>query len=430
MAKRSNMKDFSLFINTLKELISFKSCNQPATETAPFGIENKYALAFFLNTAQKMGFETKNYDNYAGEVIFGEGQEIGIVGHLDVVPIGLGWESDPFTLTEKNGKYYARGISDDKAPLLSCLFALKELKDSGIFPKRKFRLIAGCDEETGWRDVEYLKTKTTLPEYGFSPDGNFPLSYAEKGMYEITFTTPVSSNVFAVTGGTVVNAVCDHALATVSNSLIDVELVKKHGLSLKNDNVIESFGKAAHGSTPHLGKNAIKPLLEYLCDLGERLQKVIDILFNDALNVGKMQNEQGFVTFSPDLISLSDGNLKITCDCRIPAPFTIDDVMEKFNSCDINVCVKERHPPVMVEKEGFFVQTLLNAHDSVLNVKSEPLSMGGSTFSRAFKKGCAFGPAFNGYENNIHDANENESKENLITAYKIYKKAIFDLATK
>ena len=430
MAKRSNMKDFSLYLNTLKELISFKSCNQTATENAPFGLENKKALEFFLNTANQMGFETKNYDNYIGEVIFGEGQEIGIIGHLDVVPIGLGWESDPFTLTEKEDKLYARGISDDKAPLLSCLFALKELKESGISPKRKFRLIAGCDEETGWRDVAYLKTKTTLPEYGFSPDGNFPLSYAEKGMYEITFTVPVSFSIKSIKGGTVVNAVCDYAQASVSDNFVEDDLIKKYGLSLKNDNVIESFGKAAHGSTPHLGKNAIKPLLEYLCEKGEDLSRVVDVLFCDVLEVGKMQNEQGFVTFSPDLISLENGVLKITCDCRIPAPFTIDEVMAKFNSCGLAVSVKERHPPVMVEKNGFFVQTLLDAHDSVLNVKSEPLSMGGSTFARAFNKGCAFGPAFNGYENNIHDANENESKENLITAYKIYKKAIFDLATK
>lgn len=422
------MKDFNKYIETLKSLLSFKSVNAPATDDAPFGVENKKALEFFLNLASEMGFQTINYDNYAGEVIFGQGEEVGIIGHLDVVPVGLKWDSDPFTLTERDEIYYARGISDDKAPLLSCLFALKELKDSGLIPNRKFRLIAGCDEETGWRDVEYLKSKTVLPEYGFSPDGNFPLSYAEKGMYEVAFTLPALKNFYNVSGGTVVNAVCDYAYATAKQNAIDEKLLKKHGLLLKNGNVIESFGKSAHGSTPRLGINALKALLEYMRDMGEDLSSAIDCLFYDREGVFDMTNEQGCVTFSPDLISQTTSTTTITCDCRIPASFTIDDVMEKFKRFDLPVKVKERHPPVMVEKDGWFVQTLLDAYDSVMGTKSKPLSMGGSTFARTFKKGCAFGCAFPNYDNRIHDANENESKENLINAYKIFKTAIFNLA--
>lgn len=421
------MKDFNLFIDTLKTLISFKSVYANPTPDAPFGIENKNALQFFLKTASDMGFETINYDNYIGEIVFGEGEEVGIIGHLDVVPVGSNWQTDPFTLTNIDGKYFARGVSDDKGPLLSCLFALKELKDSGKTPKRKIRLFAGCDEESGWRDVEYLKTKTTLPEYGFSPDGNFPLSYAEKGMTEIAFALPKIKGFFDIKGGTVVNAVCDYACAMAKDGFINQELLSKHGLSLKNDNVIESFGKAAHGSTPHLGKNAIKPLLEYMRDMGENLGFVIDCLFNDKFEIGKMQNEQGFVTFSPDLISQKGDVVTITCDCRIPAPFTLDDVMEKVNNFNLPVKIKCRHAPLMVEKDGWFIKTLIKAYDSVMHTNAQPISMGGSTFARAFNKGCAFGCSFEGYDNKIHDAGENESEQNLLTAYEIYKNAIFDL---
>ena len=83
---------------------------------------------------------------------------------------------------------------------------------------------------------------------------------------------------------------------------------------------------------------------------------------------------------------------------------------------------------MMVEKQGNFVQTLLNAYNSVSKENALPISIGGSTFARAFKKGCAFGPKFKGHVDNIHDANENASKTQLLTAYEIYKKAIFDLA--
>ncbi len=422
------MKNKTAYFTALEKLLSFESVYSTPEPNAPFGRANRQALDFFLNTAKDLGFETVNYDGYAGEVIFGNGQEIGIIGHLDVVPVGHGWDSPPFTLTKKDGKYFARGISDDKAPLLSCLFALKELKDSGENVGVKFRLIAGCDEESGWRDVEYLKTKTSLPEYGFSPDGNFPLSYAEKGMYEITFTLPKLNKFSQIKGGTVVNAVCDYAQAVQNDQKINLELIKKHGLSVKNGNVIESYGKAAHGSTPHLGKNAIKPLLEYMLDMGENVGNAIEYLFNDQLKVGELENEQGKVTFSPDLVFEKNGETYITCDCRVPAPFSLDTVMKKFNRFNMSVTVKTRHEPVMVQKDGWFVQTLLSAHDCVLGTESTPLSMGGSTFARAFKKGCAFGPSFPNYDNKIHDANENESEENLLTAYEIYKKAIFALA--
>jgi len=46
-----------------------------------------------------------------------------IYGHLDVQPASLsdGWDTEPFILTEKNGKLYGRGSTDDKGPVISWL---------------------------------------------------------------------------------------------------------------------------------------------------------------------------------------------------------------------------------------------------------------------------------------------------------------------
>ena len=46
-----------------------------------------------------------------------------IYGHLDVQPakISDGWDTEPFVLTEKNGKLFGRGSTDDKGPVLSWL---------------------------------------------------------------------------------------------------------------------------------------------------------------------------------------------------------------------------------------------------------------------------------------------------------------------
>lgn len=94
------------FLEDLAYLISLKTV-QGFGDNAPFGEENKKALLYFLEKAKKFGFETVNYDNYFGEVIFGSGEEFGIIGHLDVVPEGEGWATDPYTLTVKEGKVLA-----------------------------------------------------------------------------------------------------------------------------------------------------------------------------------------------------------------------------------------------------------------------------------------------------------------------------------
>lgn len=422
------MNDFYGYIKDLAQLISYKSVISQPQVNAPFGKEIKSCLDYFLSIAKNMGFETINYDDYAGEIIYGEGQEIGIIGHIDVVPTGIGWKTDPFTLTEISGVYYGRGVSDDKAPLLSCLYALKELKDSKVCCNKKFRLIVGCDEESGWRDIDYISKKTTLPKFGFSPDGDFPLSYAEKGIVEVSFSFPRLKKFIDIKGGTVVNAVCDYATAKALDGGIDLDKLNRFGLNINEHGIIESRGKSAHGSAPHLGKNAILPLFEYFLSMGEDVKGVIDNVFYDKGGATKIKTEQGNLTLSPDLICQDNDMITITCDCRIPAPKTIEDVLPIFDSYNLNVKTKIRHLPMMVEKQGNFVQTLLNAYNSVSKENALPISIGGSTFARAFKKGCAFGPKFKGHVDNIHDANENVSKTQLLTAYEIYKKAIFDLA--
>lgn len=422
------MKNYEDFINNLGELIAIESVEGTPENGAPFGKKVKDALTYFLDLAEKFGFKTINYDNYAGEIVYGEGQEIGIIGHLDVVPVGTGWTFPPFSLTEKDGYLIGRGIGDDKGAMLMMLYALKELKDSGKPCRKKFRFFVGCNEESRWQDVAYLKTKTTLPEYGFSPDGNFPVSYAEKGFYYVKVKIPPFKNFGAVSGGTVINAVCAYAEITPKADF-DKTLLSKHGLSYENGKIV-SRGVAAHGSEPQLGKNALLPLFEFLKDCGEDVGNVLDYMFYDKWGVSQMRNEQGAVTFSPNLAEKTpDGGTQILCDCRIPAPFTANIVAEKFaiSSLDISV-IDHDHPPVMIDKNGKFVRILLDAYNSVTGQSTKPVSMGGSTFARVFKKGCAFGPEFPHENYHLHEADERVKKDLFINSYEIYKKAITDLA--
>ncbi len=422
------MKNFNEYVNDLSRLIAFESTKGEPSDGAPFGEKVARALDYFLGVASRMGFDTVNHDGYMGEITFGEGQEVGVIGHLDVVPVGIGWKTPPFTLTEKDGVYYGRGIADDKGPTLLALYALKALKDSGITPNKKFRLFVGTNEESGWQDVEYYRTIGSFPEYGFSPDGNFPLTYAEKGILEVEFCLPAPKNFSALSGGTALNAVCDFATCIAKDGFLDENLLKKHNLVAKN-NLIQSFGKAAHGSSPHLGKNAIKPLLSYLCDMGEDYNRVIERLFDDVYKLGKMVTEQGALTFSPNLLRQENDKIYITCDCRIPYPLTVERVTKLIEQFNIPFKTKERHPPMCAGKDGWFVNTLIGAYNAVTGESAVPVAMGGSTFARAFKYGCSFGAdKCDGSCGNYHDANEYITKDQIILCYEIYKRAIFDLA--
>ena len=67
------------------------------TPDAPVGPGPKEALEAFLAIGERDGFITKNVGNLAGHIEFGEGEELmGVFGHVDVVPTGTGWDTDPF----------------------------------------------------------------------------------------------------------------------------------------------------------------------------------------------------------------------------------------------------------------------------------------------------------------------------------------------
>lgn len=424
------MIDFSDYIKELGKLVSFNTVLSAPEENAPFGKETKAALEYFLSLASSFGFETINYDNYIGEAVFGEGEEIGVIGHLDVVPTGDGWLTDPFTLTFKNGEYYGRGVSDDKGPLLMCLYAMKALKDSGVKPKVKFRLIAGCNEETGWKDVEYMKKVATFPKLGFSPDGDFPLSYAEKGVYIVKFYLPALKNFSRLSGGTVINAVCDRAEAYAADGGINEPLILKHRLMLGENGKITSVGKAAHGSHPEMGVNALDALFAYFIDVGENVKTFYDCVIQDETGLRNLKNEQGGVTLSPDIIEEKDGEIVVSCDMRVPAPFTYDDVKPYLVKTGLKFTAEEKHPPFMAEKYCPFSEALVKAYAEVTGeADAKPFPMGGSTFARVFEKGYSFGvDSLMGYVANMHQANEKMDEATMKKAIEIYEKAFFNLA--
>ena len=75
-----------------------------------------------------------------------------LLAHIDVVEaLKSDWspEFDPFTFTEKDGYYYARGISDDKAMASIFVANLLRMKAEGYVPDRDIIVALTADEESG-----------------------------------------------------------------------------------------------------------------------------------------------------------------------------------------------------------------------------------------------------------------------------------------
>lgn len=74
-----------------------------------------------------------------------------VYGHLDVQPAQLedGWDTDPFTLTERDGKLYGRGSTDDKGPALSWLWVVEAHRELGIPLPVNIKILYEGMEENG-----------------------------------------------------------------------------------------------------------------------------------------------------------------------------------------------------------------------------------------------------------------------------------------
>ncbi len=423
------MDNFEKMKESLKALIAFPSVQEEASENKPFGEGVYNALNYFLTLAQSFGFKTINYDNYIGEVDFGEGKteadEIAVLAHLDVVPAGdlSAWKYPPFEATEIDGKIYGRGATDDKGPAMVCLYCLKELKDEGFVPNKKIRLILGCNEETGWKCIEHFKQVSRFPDYGFSPDGDFPVIYAEKGILHAKFAFKrLSDELKELCGGERINVVCDKCEAV---SPLNRDLAEQCGV-VEEEGKLVARGVSAHGSTPEKGVNAILKMVKYLEGVGVIDGRIREYLFEDKMGLKELKDETGNLTMSPDIIELCGDEIKVSVDFRYPSLLDGEKLVEALKLI-APVEILSHQKPLFNDKEGYLITTLLNVYNEETGETSEPIAIGGGTYARALKYGAAFGPE-SGEDCRIHQPNEFVSIENLKLQFRIYKKAIKELS--
>ena len=412
---------------------------QPEVKDAPFGYGCVEALKYTLDLGKKMGFKVKNIDNVAGHIEFGEGKEIlGILCHLDVVPVGEGWTNPPFDPIIKDEKIYARGSNDDKGPLMSALYAMKILKDQGFKPNKRIRLIIGTDEETGSRGLKRYLEVEEQPTLGFSPDADFPLIYAEKGIMSIDiFDKNKCTDIKKIKSGDVYNVVPDKAFADLNK-----DLSKEFNCYLKENNFEGSASKEelyvegvrAHGMEPRNGKNAMLRLFNFLSDkIDSNLIKFTAKYLNDSrfknMNLDYTHHEMGDLTCNVAVCDINENGGKLGINLRYPIEWKKEEFLKSFKEAaseyNLEAVVINDSNPHYISPKSELVQKLHEAYVEVTHdTENKIMTIGGGTYARLLTNAVAFGAALPGRETVAHMVDEYMAIEDLEIACLVYIKSI------
>lgn len=305
-----------------------------------------------------------------------------LCGHLDTVPIGEEpWEHDPFGGEVVEGKLYGRGAADMKGGVAAMIGAVLTLHRARVPLDGDLILALTAGEEVDSRGAQKLLEKEGL-----------------SGAQGLVIAEPTG---------------------------LDVSIAEKGSLWLE----VVTQGRAAHGSMPQTGKNAIVPMIEFVkrlteCDFAGEPHP---LLGSGTMNVATIQG--GVKTnMVPDHCSL-------TVDIRtvpgqnhgaIYAELSgiLHDITESAE-IEADITVMNNKPPVSTPPSDPFVGLFTAAAESVLG---RSLTPGGSPY---YTDGALLAPGLNapmvicgpGEAACAHQANEWVSVENLVLATRIYVSA-------
>ena len=451
-----------------------KGEGENAEEVAlPFGKGVEDAYRHMTALGRELGFDVFDESHYGGHIEW-KAEEVedtdeavetfGIAAHLDVVPVGPGWDLDPFSGEIVDGKMYGRGTGDDKGPLVAALYAMKALKEGGAVPKMNIRLVLGLDEETGMEGIYKYFEAAGVPDMGITPDADFPLINGEKGFLTFDLAQKLTRHnlkdgpiLRKLTGGIVPNAVPDYAKAVIASddekyyekirekvsayaaqTGYDIT-AKKAGSSLS----IEAAGKAAHGAMPELGLNAVSVLMGFLGTLsfaGDEINEFIDFynskigfdINGERIGCAFSDEASGKLSFNVGIADINEDIAQITVNIRFPVTNTSEDVYagieQAIDDTKVGLVKKQEEEPVYIDVDDPFAVKLMEAYRTETgDNENQPIVIGGGTYAKKFKRMLAFGPAFPGDPDVAHQANEYIDIEKLMTAARIYVRALYTI---
>ncbi len=448
-------------VSAAQGLLKIPSVKAEPAPDAPFGADTRRALEYALHVAETQGLTTKMLDGYAGHAewaapsVPADAPIVGVLAHVDVVPAGDGWTTPPFAAEIVDGNIVARGAIDDKGPAIAGLFAAAAVKASGAALTHRLRVILGADEESGFQCVKYYFAHEEMPVTGFTPDADFPLVYAEKGIANAILTAPAPPggekiHVVRFQGGLRANMVPDSAEAVLDNlTTVQATLARLNavvGVDAAETQTpgqirVLARGISAHGSTPEKGVNALGVLSEALLlldhhedqvELIENLRVLALDTTGGCLGIAGADDVAGPLTCNLGLAAYANRQVTLTFNIRYPVTWDKEVLEAKLRAGIVGTrwTLQELidQAPLYVPTDDPLAQTLLDVYRKETGDARAPLTMGGGTYARAMTKGVAYGASFPSSNTpGPHEKNEAWAVADLLRATKIYAKALVRL---
>ena len=464
-------KNKEALLRDLAQLLKIRSVREDALqsngEVFPFGEGVHQALLFMGEIAKREGFSFYDLDHYGGHIDFDDTMDetMGVLLHLDVVPEGSDWSHNPYGGEIEDGKIYGRGALDNKGPTIAAFYALKILKDLGYKPVKGIRLILGLDEETGWSGMDYYLSKETPPDFGFTPDAEFPVIRGEKGILTFDVVKKLSKTVGlerglelrSLKGGQAANMVADSARGLLYHKDSTYYVYLKEKIADYNDcnkekikhrlcgksMEITATGVSAHGARPESGLNAISVIMDFLSTLTFAEDDVNDFiqfyqkhvgfdLTGKLLGVDFSDKESGALVLNIGKTNINSKEARVTMNVRYPVTLNeetfYETLMNTLSLYDFGIVKTMIQKPIYFSEDNPLVQKLMSIYkEHTGDLDSKAIVIGGGTYARAMNNFVAFGPAFPDDEEIAHQKDEYIDIEKLMKAGAIYAHAIYEL---
>lgn len=372
----------------LKEMVAQKTVNVPSSKLGNFDYLTIRGEEWRVGDIVEREFKKwgirydvfsrmKGRPNVIGYVGGGapDGKKLFMACHMDIVPPGTGWDTDPFDMVEKDGVVYGRGVLDNKGPLVSSMLAAKILKQ-----------VVGDDNIHGQLQVAGMSD-----EEAGDPDG---VDYGVHYLMEENLINPT----FAI-------------IPDIGENMQKIDVAEKGRLVL----TVTAKGVQAHGSTPHLGVNAINKMAMFLVLL-EKCTLTHDkdpILGHCTVNVGEIHGGTA--------ANNVPNECSVDIDIRLVPGQTPKSIAEELKALSMHVADDftfasgDGTMPHAIDPNNILVKSIQdNARHFGLDPK--PFGLGGGTFAKGMNQhgilAVAFGP---GDDTAFHVANEYLPVEQLVT---------------
>jgi D-alanyl-D-alanine dipeptidase len=308
--------------------------------------------------------------------------------------------------------------------------------------------------------MDYYFAHVGLPEpdFGFSPDAEFPIINGEKGniteYLHIAGDNTGTVHLHSFTGGLRENMVPESATAVISGDLADLNTKLEAFVSAHSDKnlkfeteaasdgqvTVVLHGRSAHGAMPEKGVNGATYLAKFLDEIGvvSPFTKIAGTILiedhaGDKTGVAFEDPKMGALSMNAGVFNFDDASSDNTIALNFRYPQGTDSdaiyqVLVALEGIDTVTKSAHEHTPHYVPMADELVSTLLAVYEKQTGLKGHEQIIGGGTFGRLLKRGVAFGAMFPGDIDTMHQANEFIPVDVLLRAAAIYAEAIYELA--